>query len=469
MRSPGPVSPARRPPPYKTTARARAHGDTLRRSPAVSSLSAAGISPRSGDLLRLPPLVQLVNDSKVVAWCAAAALAPPRPSAPTGRGSARTFRVGGMDSGNSGSLQSSSGGGDDEFDAACGGAAADSSPLSALLSPHPGFGGGGGSSSLIYGLEELGSPPLSHWCPTAAPLPQASAGAPASPPCHGGPAASAPAADHGAAATAAQPAAPARGSRKRARASRRAPTTVLTTDTSNFRAMVQEFTGIPAPPFAGARSRLDNLFPSRSSSAGPAALPQYLLRPFAHSKLHAYPPPASSPAPASVAIAASTVTHAGATAVASGDDSYNQQLTAAAPPALLGTQDHGSGSNSYLSFQGALGGGANKYPLFDDRGGVAPSSAPRPQDPAGFLGLARGSTMSPEGARAHLHPRNGGRGDDELSGLVGGCKATYSSAPPPLERNGRSPPAGGVPTATTTPTAAMRTRGADSWVCGASE
>ncbi|EMS46854.1 hypothetical protein TRIUR3_13239 [Triticum urartu] len=38
--------------------------------------------------------------------------------------------------------------------------------------------------------------------------------------------------------------------KKRPRASRRPPTTVLTTDTSNFRAMVQEFTGFPAPPFA---------------------------------------------------------------------------------------------------------------------------------------------------------------------------------------------------------------------------
>ncbi|KAJ1377442.1 hypothetical protein SESBI_48898 [Sesbania bispinosa] len=42
-----------------------------------------------------------------------------------------------------------------------------------------------------------------------------------------------------------------RNPKKRTRASRRAPTTVLTTDTSNFRAMVQEFTGIPAPPFSG--------------------------------------------------------------------------------------------------------------------------------------------------------------------------------------------------------------------------
>ncbi|KAE9587753.1 hypothetical protein Lalb_Chr23g0277301 [Lupinus albus] len=40
-----------------------------------------------------------------------------------------------------------------------------------------------------------------------------------------------------------------RNPKKRSRASRRAPTTVLTTDTTNFRAMVQEFTGIPAPTF----------------------------------------------------------------------------------------------------------------------------------------------------------------------------------------------------------------------------
>ncbi|XP_050217588.1 transcription factor MYB120 [Mercurialis annua] len=50
-----------------------------------------------------------------------------------------------------------------------------------------------------------------------------------------------------------------RNPKKRTRASRRAPTTVLTTDTSNFRAMVQEFTGIPAPPFSGSpySKRLD--------------------------------------------------------------------------------------------------------------------------------------------------------------------------------------------------------------------
>ncbi|KAI9107055.1 hypothetical protein K1719_022583 [Acacia pycnantha] len=41
-------------------------------------------------------------------------------------------------------------------------------------------------------------------------------------------------------------------SKKQSRASRRAPTTVITTDPSNFRSMVREFTGIPAPPSSAA-------------------------------------------------------------------------------------------------------------------------------------------------------------------------------------------------------------------------
>ena len=38
--------------------------------------------------------------------------------------------------------------------------------------------------------------------------------------------------------------------RRRTRASRRTPTTLLNTDTTNFRAMVQQFTGSPSAPFA---------------------------------------------------------------------------------------------------------------------------------------------------------------------------------------------------------------------------
>ncbi|XP_059432426.1 extensin-like [Corylus avellana] len=90
-----------------------------------------------------------------------------------------------------------------------------------------------------------------------------------------------------------------RNPKKRSRASRRAPTTVLTTDTTNFRAMVQEFTGIPAPPFTSSalpRSRLD-LFGSASSSLRSGHLdpppPPYLLRPFAQ-KIQPPPPTSSS-------------------------------------------------------------------------------------------------------------------------------------------------------------------------------
>ncbi|EYU21157.1 hypothetical protein MIMGU_mgv1a024470mg [Erythranthe guttata] len=55
--------------------------------------------------------------------------------------------------------------------------------------------------------------------------------------------------------------------KKRTRASRRAPTTVLTTDTTNFRQMVQEFTGIPAAPFSGGSPypRRMDLFSAASS------------------------------------------------------------------------------------------------------------------------------------------------------------------------------------------------------------
>ncbi|OVA14181.1 VQ [Macleaya cordata] len=89
---------------------------------------------------------------------------------------------------------------------------------------------------------------------------------------------------------------PGRNPKKRSRASRRAPTTVLTTDTSNFRAMVQEFTGIPAPPFSAStfpRTRLDLFNTSSTVRSGSHLLdhpspPSYLLRPFAQ-KLN--PPP----------------------------------------------------------------------------------------------------------------------------------------------------------------------------------
>ncbi|KAL1190320.1 hypothetical protein V5N11_016704 [Cardamine amara subsp. amara] len=78
--------------------------------------------------------------------------------------------------------------------------------------------------------------------------------------------------------------------KKRSRASRRAPTTVLTTDTSNFRAMVQEFTGIPSPPLFNNNSvvnttRLNTFLGLSSSSPNSYNNNSLLLRPFAQKLL----------------------------------------------------------------------------------------------------------------------------------------------------------------------------------------
>lgn len=111
-----------------------------------------------------------------------------------------------------------------------------------------------------------------------------------------------------------------RNPKKRSRASRRAPTTVLTTDTANFRAMVQEFTGIPAPPFTSSpfpRTRLD-LFGSGHSvrSGGPLDPPHppYLLRPFAH-KINP-PPPFSSASSSSMLLDGLVVSNSAPTSAA---------------------------------------------------------------------------------------------------------------------------------------------------------
>ncbi|CAA0398035.1 unnamed protein product [Arabidopsis thaliana] len=82
--------------------------------------------------------------------------------------------------------------------------------------------------------------------------------------------------------------------KKRSRASRRAPTTVLTTDTSNFRAMVQEFTGIPAPPLFNNNSivnttRLNTFLGLSSSSSNTYNTNNLLLRPFAQKLTPATP------------------------------------------------------------------------------------------------------------------------------------------------------------------------------------
>ncbi|KAG6517164.1 hypothetical protein ZIOFF_020544 [Zingiber officinale] len=203
-----------------------------------------------------------------------------------------------MDSTNSGSNQSSSSGDNEEFDDDAVGSRADLSSFLNLLPSHPpppvntSF-----SSSIFDSFSPYFAPFPFPPPPEAAPLSLQASSAwsslppplPPSPPPPPPPLLSAPS----------QPPPP-RGAKKRTRASRRAPTTVINTEASNFRAMVQQFTGFPTPPFAAAvaapfpaRSRLD-LF----GAAAAGVVPPFLLRPSAHNMI---PSPLSSSSSSSVA------------------------------------------------------------------------------------------------------------------------------------------------------------------------
>ncbi|PIN02082.1 hypothetical protein CDL12_25413 [Handroanthus impetiginosus] len=162
-----------------------------------------------------------------------------------------------MDSGNSGSLQSSSGGDDQEFES--------SSSISSFLNPSTHFNSISAPNppfdfphqnptlfdpqysinnhnDLFWSRGLLRSEPINHpnfgnlatpSQPSSSAHPRAEGGA------------------RGGAAPVQPQSNVIKNPKKRTRASRRAPTTVLTTDTTNFRQMVQEFTGIPAAPFSG--------------------------------------------------------------------------------------------------------------------------------------------------------------------------------------------------------------------------
>ncbi|WOK94017.1 hypothetical protein Cni_G02719 [Canna indica] len=127
-----------------------------------------------------------------------------------------------------------------------------------------------------------------------------------------------------------------RSSKKRSRASRQAQTTVLTTDTSNFRAMVQQFTGIPSPPFdiAGASAspfarshfslfRSTAAFGSSYSSSLPPP-PPLLLRPFPLKTSSAV---AASPNMYSSSSTTATTSTAAATNVFKGDPNASVQIS----------------------------------------------------------------------------------------------------------------------------------------------
>jgi hypothetical protein len=84
--------------------------------------------------------------------------------------------------------------------------------------------------------------------------------------------------------------------RRRSRASRRAPVTLLNTDTANFRAMVQQFTGIPAPPAGAFGAGPAGGVPVISFAGDYGFPPSAGVMPFDHlyrSQQHHHPPAAA--------------------------------------------------------------------------------------------------------------------------------------------------------------------------------
>ncbi|GLJ39876.1 hypothetical protein SUGI_0815520 [Cryptomeria japonica] len=92
--------------------------------------------------------------------------------------------------------------------------------------------------------------------------------------------------------------------KKRVRASRRVPTTVLRTDTSNFKAMVQHFTGIPVDTSSSSSS------PTTTATTNPSSSEPPFTKPLPHPAVCKIPPstqnkPSTSSAAATAATSAS--------------------------------------------------------------------------------------------------------------------------------------------------------------------
>ncbi|KAG6485612.1 formin-like protein 6 [Zingiber officinale] len=227
-----------------------------------------------------------------------------------------------MESTNSGSVQSSSSGDNEEYDAVVDSPAPSSSSFLNLPPPPPPPPATTppASSSIFDSFSPYFTPfpfqppPPEHaaaWSlsppppppPLSTSAPSSTRGGPTPPPVQ-------------------PPAAAPRGPKKRTRASRRAPTTVINTETSNFRSMVQQFTGFPSPPFAGAAASPQFQSPGLQLDlfgSSPAAVPQFLLRPSAQKMI---PSPASSSASPSLfdhIIARSNVASIGNSSITSAD------------------------------------------------------------------------------------------------------------------------------------------------------
>jgi hypothetical protein len=240
-----------------------------------------------------------------------------------------------------------------------------------------------------------------------------------------------------------------RNSKKRTRATRRAPTTVLTTDTTNFRAMVQEFTGIPSPPFSGGSpySRRLDLFGSGSSfrsgghleAVGGSSAALYPLRPSAQKLLQPSPFVVSSSSSSSSSLLNNTMSMVDATNVGNSTtlNNYHQLpsnlggLPRQPQNILLNMQ------NPILTFQSSL-----PQPNIPGFGAPSPGSLALPSleelgmshghanlnlggGGGGLPNHRAGSNGPGRSSQEHLRPLDGNYGN---SPRVGGCKLNYSAS-----------------------------------------
>ncbi|TYH31030.1 hypothetical protein ES288_A01G141800v1 [Gossypium darwinii] len=258
--------------------------------------------------------------------------------------------------------------------------------------------------------------------------------------------------------------------KKRTRASRRAPTTVLTTDTTNFRAMVQEFTGIPAPPFSGSSySRRLDLFGSGSLSSHLEPLASlYPLRPSAK-RVQTTPFVSSSSSLLDAANITSTTSDSSVNPTAFNPSSSNYQL-----PGDIGLlkEPHNMSNlqnqTPILSFQsfldppplhpslnlpgfGLKSQGSSAMPSIDELG------LSHGHGSAGVGGLQCHGVGLNDGNQEHLRPLDGSYGNtDHNSQRVNSCKMNYSASSSAFHHDK------GLDTVSS------RTEGTlDSWICPA--
>ncbi|KAJ6405190.1 hypothetical protein OIU84_013210 [Salix udensis] len=250
----------------------------------------------------------------------------------------------------------------------------------------------------------------------------------------------------------------ARNPKKRTRASRRAPTTVLTTDTSNFRQMVQEFTGIPAPPFSGSpfTRRLDLFGPGSGLRSGHLETmgSLYPPRPTAQKVHHQQTPFLSSSFPslfnnnivdATNIASTSTAANNNNTISTAATSTFNPSSVNYQLPADIGlhkqTQNLLNMQNHMLSIHPLLHPPPPLQPLPNVPGLGANSRASFPLPSLEELGVGHGYVngltghvtteemrLSNDGSQDHnLRSMNGNYGNMQR---VNSCKLNYSSATP---------------------------------------